>query len=148
MVLKSLTEKPFEPMASTSLNPLSMKVAFLVAIASARRALELVALRIDPPYLTFHVDKVVLRPDISFLPKVVTAFHINEDIFLPAFFRDPASPLETPLHSLDVRQALTFYKDCTSSFRKSPRLFVCYGIPRQGLLVSPQRLANWITQTI
>ena len=31
-------------------------------------------------YLVIHKDKVVLRPQPSFLSKFVSAFHINEDI--------------------------------------------------------------------
>ncbi|KAF7246303.1 Chromodomain-helicase-DNA-binding protein 7 [Varanus komodoensis] len=85
----------------TDLRLLSWKVAFLVAITLARRASELSALRVDPPYLNFHKEKVVLRTDSAFLPKVATAFHINQDIVLPAFFPSPSTPIEKSLHSLD-----------------------------------------------
>ena len=148
VVLHSLSSKPFEPMATTDLRLLTWKVIFLVAITSARRASELAALRVDEPYLTFHKDKVVLRPDVRFLPKVVSNFHVNQDIILPTFFPSPTSPLETTLHKLDVRRALAFYKDRTSAIRKSQQLFVCYGQQRQGMPVSTQRLSNWLVQCI
>ena len=148
VVLHSLSSKPFEPMATTDLRLLTWKVAFLVAITSARRASELAALRVDEPYLTFHKDKVVLRPDMRFLPKVVSNFHVNQDIVLPTFFPTPSSPLESTLHTLDVRRALAFYKHRTLAIRKSQQLFVCYGQHCQGTPVSTQRLSNWLVQCI
>ena len=148
VVLKSLLGAPFEPMATTDLRLLTWKTVLLVAVTSARRASELCALRMDPPYLAFHKDKVVLRPDPSFLPKVVSEFHVNQDIVLPAFFQSPSTPLERKLHALDVRRALAFYKDRTADVRRSPRLFVCYAGPNAGKPVSSQRLASWIVSAI
>ena len=148
VVLHSLSARPFEPMATVDLRLLTWKVVFLVAITSARRASELAALRIDEPYLTFHKDKVVLRPDVAFLPKVVSDFHVNQDIVLPTFFPAPTTPLETTLHALDVRRALAFYKNRTEAVRKSERLFICYGGRNQGNPVSAQRLSNWLVQCI
>ena len=77
VVLNALTNKAFEPLATVDFRLLTWKVAFLIAITSPRRASELCALRVDPPYLVFHKDKAVLRHDTSFLPKVVFSFHIN-----------------------------------------------------------------------
>ena len=68
LVLHSLMSPPFEPLASCDLKMLSLKVLFLVAITSARRAGELAALRADQPFLQFFHDKVVLHTDVSFLP--------------------------------------------------------------------------------
>ena len=119
-----------------------------MAVTSARRASELCALRTDEPYLIFHHDKVTLRPDNQFLPKVVTSFHVNQDISLPAFFPRPSTPLEQRLHTLDVRRALAFYTDHTKHLRQTTRLFVCYGPPKLGHPVSTQRLSKWIGQCI
>ncbi|XP_063003412.1 uncharacterized protein LOC134413212 [Elgaria multicarinata webbii] len=101
VVLKALSAKPFESLARTDLRLLTFKVAFLVAVTSARHASELAALRIDSPYTVFHADKVVLRPDPAFLPKVVSSFHLGQDITLPSFFPSPTSPIESALHTLD-----------------------------------------------
>ncbi|XP_044292792.1 uncharacterized protein LOC123026809 [Varanus komodoensis] len=86
VVVQALTKPPFEPLATVDLRLVSWKTAFLVAVTSARRASELCAPRIDPPFLNFHKEKVVLRMDSEFLPKVATPFHLNQDIVLPAFF--------------------------------------------------------------
>ena len=102
-VLHCLTRHPFELMASCDLKLLSFKTLFLVAITSARRASELAALRADSPYLQFFKDKVVLHPDVSFLPKVVSEFHVNQPLILPTLFPDAVTAVERMLHSLDVR---------------------------------------------
>ncbi|XP_060546629.1 uncharacterized protein LOC132711500 [Pantherophis guttatus] len=74
-VLSSLTQSPFEPLRTTSLKFLSFKVSFLVAITSARRISELAALSIRQDLSVFHHDKVVLRLDPTFLPKVNSVYH-------------------------------------------------------------------------
>uniref|UniRef100_A0ABM5F2Z8 Uncharacterized protein n=1 Tax=Pogona vitticeps TaxID=103695 RepID=A0ABM5F2Z8_9SAUR len=83
LVLNALMRHPFEPMASIDFKFLTLKAAFLVAITSAKRASELSALRADPPFIQFHPDKVTLYFDVSFLPKVVSDFHLNQPIILP-----------------------------------------------------------------
>ncbi|CAJ0954016.1 unnamed protein product [Ranitomeya imitator] len=55
---------------------------------------------------TTDLDKVVLRPAPSFLPKVVSSFHINEDIVLPSFCPAPTHRVEKALHTLDLVRAL------------------------------------------
>lgn len=85
LVLQRLMHSPFEPMATTSEWLLSLKTTFLVAIMSSRRASKLVVLRVDLPYLQFQPNKVTLFPDVSFMPKVVTDFHLNQTIALPSF---------------------------------------------------------------
>ncbi|KAF7252362.1 Protein P [Varanus komodoensis] len=148
VVLQALTRAPFEPLATVDLRLVSWKKVFLVVVTSARRASELCALRIDPPYLNFHREKVVLRLDPSFLPKVATSFHMGQDIILPAFFPSPSTPLERSLHSLDVRRCLAFYRLRTESIRHSNRLFIKYSTRDQGDPVTPQRLSKWIVHTI
>ncbi|KAF7253383.1 Serine/threonine-protein kinase PrkC [Varanus komodoensis] len=57
VVLQALMKAPFEPLATVDLRLVSWKTAFLVAVMSARRASELCARRVDPPYLNFHREK-------------------------------------------------------------------------------------------
>ncbi|XP_039214584.1 uncharacterized protein LOC120315006 [Crotalus tigris] len=68
-VLQALTSSPSEPLKTCSLQHLSFKVSFLIAITSARRISELAAL-VRKDLCTFHEDRVVLRLDPSFIPKV------------------------------------------------------------------------------
>uniref|UniRef100_A0A2D4I5A5 Uncharacterized protein n=1 Tax=Micrurus lemniscatus lemniscatus TaxID=129467 RepID=A0A2D4I5A5_MICLE len=84
-VLQALTEQPFEPLNSVSLQFLTLKVVFLVAITSARRVLELAALLVQQDLCIFHENRVVLRRDPMFVPKVNSWFHCAQDIVLPVF---------------------------------------------------------------
>ncbi|XP_013920590.1 PREDICTED: uncharacterized protein LOC106547849 [Thamnophis sirtalis] len=59
-VLDALTGSPFEPLRTVSLKFLTLKVAFLVAITSARRICELQALSAREDFCVFHQDRVVL----------------------------------------------------------------------------------------
>ncbi|CAJ0954527.1 unnamed protein product, partial [Ranitomeya imitator] len=104
LVLGVLQEPLFEPLQDVPLSVLSWKVAFLVAVTSIRRVSELAALSCRAPFLAFHQDKVVLRPSPAFLPKVVSSFHLNEDIILPSFCPQPKHRVEKALHTLDVCQ--------------------------------------------
>ena len=143
LVLQALTKPPFEPMATCNENLFSLKTAFLVPTTSARKASELSALRSDSPYLQMHPDKVTLYLDMSFLPRVVSEFHVNQ-LILPTFFPSPFTPIERKLHSLDVKRATAFYLHRTNSFRHSSCLFLCYHGTNRGAPVSPQMISRWI----
>ncbi|XP_074866740.1 phospholipase B-like 1 isoform X2 [Carettochelys insculpta] len=118
LVLSKLMAPPFEPLASCSMLFLTYKVAFLVAITSARRVSELRALMVDPIYTMFHKDK------------------------------PQASPREQSLHTLDVQRALAFYMDRIKPFRKSQQLFVAVADRMKGHPGSSQRISSWITTCI
>ncbi|KAJ7335336.1 hypothetical protein JRQ81_013277 [Phrynocephalus forsythii] len=148
VVLKRLTRPPFEPLASVPLHMLSVKLAFLLAITSARRASELAALRSDPPFLQFHLEKVTLYPDVSFLLKVVSHFHLSQPLVLPTYFPSPSTDVERMLHTLDVRRALLFYTSRTAPIRRSPRLFIHVMGPAEGTPVTSQTISRWIVETI
>lgn len=62
LVLSVLKKPPFKNIWEIPLLTLSQKVAFLVAVASARRVSELVALSCHMLYLVVHKDKLVLGP--------------------------------------------------------------------------------------
>ncbi|CAJ0953000.1 unnamed protein product [Ranitomeya imitator] len=51
-------------------------------------------------------DKVLLRPLPSFIPKVVSKFHLNEDIVLPSFCPALTHPLERSLNKLHLIRAV------------------------------------------
>ncbi|KAF7239249.1 Methylated-DNA--protein-cysteine methyltransferase [Varanus komodoensis] len=83
----------------------SWKMAFLVAIKSAHNFRKLSTLWIDVPFLTFYRDKVVLCTGPNFTPKIMSSFHINQDILLPAFFPfqpSSATLLESTLYLLNI----------------------------------------------
>ncbi|XP_060109251.1 immunoglobulin gamma-1 heavy chain-like [Heteronotia binoei] len=105
-------------------------------------------MRCDYPYLAFTESGVSLAPDINFLPKVPSQFHLNLEVCLPTFFPNPSSDEERRLHSLDVRRALLFYLKRSKAFRRDQQLFVSYTSPRLGSRISSQRFSKWLTETI
>ncbi|XP_058017525.1 uncharacterized protein LOC131187272 [Ahaetulla prasina] len=147
-VLNALTKTPFEPLRDSSLRFLSLKVAFLIAITSARRISELSALSIRQDLCSFFNDRVVLRLDPTFLPKVNSQFHRAQEVVLPNFCPNPKHHLEKVWHTLDVRRALKIYIDRTSTFRKTEALFVSFQPLSLGQKVTKSVLARWIRAAI
>lgn len=148
LVLEALTKPPFEPIEDISIKFLSLKTAFLVAITTARRIGEISALVISPPYTTILDDRIILRPDPAFVPKVVSAFHRDQEIILPSFCEAASSPGERKFHSLDVRRAVIQYLQETASWRKSNSLFIQFSGAGKGEKASKSSLARWVKQAI
>ncbi|XP_068128003.1 uncharacterized protein [Hyperolius riggenbachi] len=126
VVLQSLCEHPFEPLDQIPDKFLTLKTAFLLAITTARRVSELQALSIKPPYCTISEDRITLRPDFAFLPKVTSKFHRSQEIFLPSFCDKPTNEKERKLHCLDVRRCILHYLERTASWRRSDALLVLF----------------------
>lgn len=76
---------PFKPMKEVDLKWVRLKATFLVAITSTHRVPELGALSCRSNLCVFHPNKVVLRTDPAFRPKVVPKFHIDLELVLPSF---------------------------------------------------------------
>ena len=146
IVLSALARPPFEPLESASLKHLSMKVAFLLAITSTKRVGELHALSVSPECFQVGPDRksVVLRPNPSFLPKVLPEGYVNSSWSLSAF--SPSADGEE--HVLCPVRALQAYVSRTQSLRRTDQLFVCYAERVMGSSVSKQRLSHWIVDTI
>lgn len=148
MVFRRLMRHPFEPMATCEPRLLAWKTAFLIAIISARRVSELVALRCTTLYLVFLPHSVWLQPNIRFLPKIVSELHITSDIILLDFYPSPTSEEGHLLHTLDVKRALLFYIDRTKFPNRAQNLLVSYSGWHRGQPISSQRLSRWLTATI
>ena len=146
LVLASLKSAPFEPLRLADDKHLTWKVAFLVALSSARRAGEIHALRADPPYISFSTSTVTLFTDVGFLPKVSSRFHAMMPIELPAL-RDES---DSTLRLLCVRRALSYYLERSKRYRQDgvSQLFVCYGSRKRGTAVSKQRISRWLVECI
>ena len=144
IVLAALKSHPFEPAANDKFA--TWKTVFLVAVASARRAGELHALRMDQPYIRWSATDVTLFPDVTFLPKVNTPFHASQPICLPAMHDEKDSDLRL----LCVRRALKRYVNSSASYRKAraQQLFVCYGGKSRGNPVSKYRISSWLVELI
>ncbi|XP_077110684.1 uncharacterized protein LOC143805654 [Ranitomeya variabilis] len=148
LVLDSLSGPPFEPLYSIPLKNITYKVALLIALTSARRVGDIQALSIDPPFLITYQDRIVLKPDPSYLPKVATKYHRAQEIFLPSFYDNPANSEEEKLHMLDVKRAVLGYIDRTRSCRQSRALFVSFQGHRKGHGVTKATLSRWIREAI
>lgn len=62
------------------------------------------------PYITFHRDKEVLIPHLTFIPKGVSEFHLNQSTSLPVFFLKPHLAQEVKkLHTLHMPRMLLYY---------------------------------------
>lgn len=75
LVLQGLSRTLFEPLSTTLMRHLTLKMVFLLAITTARRVGDLQMLSVKDPYLTILPHRVVFRPDPLYLPKVATRFH-------------------------------------------------------------------------
>lgn len=147
-VLTALMAPPFEPLRLVSLWFLSFKVAFLVAITSARRISELAALFTRVDLCVFRQDRVILRLDPAFMLKVNSLFHRAQEIVLPNFCPSPVHRLERSWHTLDVRRALKIYLQHTVSLWKTEALFISFHPTSIGVKATGPTLGRWIRATI
>ncbi|XP_068110248.1 uncharacterized protein [Hyperolius riggenbachi] len=143
-VLRGLAKPPFVPLEQCNLTNLTLKIVFLVAIASARRVSEIQALGWLPPYLHFFPDRVTLRPVPQFIPKVATNFHFAQEWNLPVFI-DKES--ETP-SAWNIPEILKQYVEITKPLRKSDRLFIIPEGYRRGQAASIRTIATWLVRVI
>ncbi|KAK0150202.1 hypothetical protein N1851_008886 [Merluccius polli] len=147
LVLEAMSLPPFEPLTQVGLKWLSMKVAFLLAITSAKRVGELQALSVAETCLRWNPDGsgVVLWANVAFLPKVLSRTHLNQPIRL-ARFDSPSEECRSEL--LCPVRALRAYIAATAGIRQSEQLFVCHGGPNRGRALSKQRLSHWVVDAI
>ena len=151
VVLDAITEPPFEPLSSLGWELLSLKMVFLLAIASAKRVSELRALSVHPACMRLGGEgsAISLLPNPAFLPKVLSRFFVARPLVLDPFHPLPhESPEVARLHLVCLVWALRSYIACTSSSRQTDQLFVCFGEPVRDQAVSKQRLARWVVRAI
>lgn len=115
-MLSALTKPLFKPIREIPLKWLRMKALFLISITSARRILELGALSIKPDICIFHKDRLLLRTDPSFKPKVNSSFYRSQEICIPS---NPIHPRAKAWRTLDVRRAIKSNLYRSESIRKT-----------------------------
>lgn len=148
LVLQALTTTPFEPLTSVSLKFLTLKVTFLLAITSDRRVSELTALSVRKDLCIFYSDRMVIRLDPTFLPKVNSWFHRAQELVLPDFCPNPRHQTESLWHTLGVRRALRRYIKRTESFQQTESFLVSFTPSSMGRRVSSATIARWIKACI
>lgn len=150
LVLSKLMDAPFEPMAMCSLPYLSMKMAFLLAITSARRARELY--KAERPYTVIHsVQSLQSFHEITSQISSQGCVRIpHQQGHPPACVLPQASRWENRAEAAPARHALghIVLPGPDKGFQKSSRWFLVYTQRIKEWPVSMQRTSNWITQCI
>lgn len=143
-VLEALSRPPFEPLSQCSLFELSIKTAFLLAAASARRRSALHALSILPGHMRMEPHGVRLVPDASFLAKNQTVDFLPAPIFLASI--DSFSSIREDKVWCPVR-ALRYYLRRTAPIRGScSSLFVISRRPFGR--ASRDTISRWVVEAI
>ncbi len=151
VVLRALSQPPFEPLSSVGLRELSLKTALLLALASAKRIGDLHAFSVDSDCIRFGPGdcSVTLRPRMGYVPKSLSTPFKIQTVSLSALSSESAASSEADAQtSVCPVRALRIYIDRSASFRQSNQLFVCYGGCARGRAVSKQRLSHWIVDAI
>ncbi len=149
IVLEGLVMTPFEPLESAPVRFLTLKMFFLMAITSLKRVGDLQALSISPSCLDFApgLTKVILHPHPNYLPKV--PFSTMNPVVLEALCPPPfTTPEQERLHLLCPVRALQIYVHCTSQWRKSEHLFICYGGRNWGVAATKHTVSHWVRNAI
>ena len=134
VVLRALSEAPFEPLHKASLHCLAIMTAFLVAIASGHRISTLHALSIEPGHIRWEPAGVRLVPRPGFIAKNQSPSSQSVEIFLPS--TSSFSSIEADKVWCPVR-ALKWYLDRTKAKSPLPR---CLSRPLSLLSPSPKPL--------
>ncbi len=151
VVLRALSQPPFEPLSSVGLKELSLKTALLLALASAKRIGDLHAFSVDSDCIRFGPGdcSVTLRPRMGYVPKSLSTPFKIQTVSLSALSSESAASSEADAQtSVCPVRALRIYIDRSAGFRQSDQLFVCYGGCARGRAVSKQRLSHWIVDAI
>lgn len=104
----------------------------VVVVASARRISELWALSVRRELCVFHKGPVVLRTGPSFIPKVNSAYNLNQELVLLSFCPKPSPLREKEWHKLDVCRVLHIYIKRTAQLRLTDSLFISHSTANLG----------------
>lgn len=148
VVLRALRDAPYEPLCSASLEVLTQKTVFLLALASGRRRGELAALSVEARHLRFtrNYSSVTLLPVPSFRSKTQRPSEFSLPIVIPSLtplVEGQVSKLLCPV------RALRCYLSATASpaIRKGrTQLFIPFR--PTPVLTSGTMLSSWICAVV
>lgn len=145
-VLTYLSKEPFEPLPSVSLMFLSMKTAFLLSMASAKRVSEVHAFSMDKQHLRFSsIDgSLTIRTQVGFLAKNQLPSKAPDSITIPCLYNGNRKTGFNKV--LCPVRAVKIYLKRTKAIRGSRnRLF----IPTKGNHdIKKSTISNWVKYTI
>ena len=143
-VLSTLSQPPFEPIGNATLLQLSIKVVFLLAVATSRRRSELHSLSVAMGHIRWEPGGVRLVPVLGFLTKNQSESFMPPDIFVPdikSFSAVADDKLWCPV------RALKWYISRTASLRAGHKqLFITTTSPFRP--ASRDTIARWIVTAI
>ncbi|XP_041441631.1 olfactory receptor 10AG1-like [Xenopus laevis] len=123
---------------------IDLEDVFLVAISMANIVSLLQALSIKENNVTFFRDRLILKPDAFFLPKVVSPFHLDHELILTALSSSQASVEDPLLEKVDPVTVVSQYLEVSKVFRKAEKMFVIPAGPRRGYPASTSTIARWL----
>ena len=150
VVLNELTKAPFEPMKNTDLKHLTLKTAFLLALASGKCRSEILAWVTNKVSNLGQWEKVSLFPSSDFIAKNQLAREGSQGVspvIIPALTTIVDRQFKEDRTLCPVR-ALRYYLDRTKGLRRSrPLLFISF---KKGHTsdIRPATLSSWLKETI
>ena len=150
MVLQSLTQAPFEPMALAPLKWVTFKTCFLVTLASGKRRSEVHALLHSRLRTDDNWSKVILEPSNRFIAKNQLA-RDGTAVLQPIVLRSLSGTLSRDLQddrSLCPVRALRYYLDRTKDLRGDRELLFISHRSSHRTEIHKNTLSSWLVQTI
>ena len=149
-VLNELTKAPFEPMKDTDLKHLTLKTAFLLALASGKRRSEIHAWVANKVSNLGQWEKVALFPSSDFIAKNQLAREGSQSVSpvtIPALTTIVDRQFKEDGTLCPVR-ALRYYLDRTKDLRGSRSLLFISFKKGHTSDIRPATLSSWLKQTI
>ena len=150
VVLNELTKAPFEPMKDTDLKHLTLKTAFLLALASGKRRSEIHAWVANKVSNLGQWEKVALFPSSDFIAKNQLAREGSQSVSpvtIPALTTIVGRQFKEDRTLCPVR-ALRYYLDRTKDLRGSQSLLFISFKKGHTSDIRPATLSSWLKQTI
>ena len=149
VVLNELTKVPFKPMKDTDLKHLTLKTAFLLALASGKRRSEIHTWVANKVSNLGQWEKVALFPSSDFIAKDKLAREGSESVSLETI---PALTIVDKQFKEDRTLcpvlALRYYLDRTQDLRGSRSLIFISFKKGHTSDIRPATLSSWLKQTI
>ena len=150
VVLNELTKAPFEPMKDTDLKHLTLKTAFLLALASGKRRSEIHAWVANKVSNLGQWEKVALFPSSDFIAKNQLAREGSQSVSpetIPALTTIVDRQFKEDRTLCPVR-ALRYYLDRTKDLRGSRSLLFISFKKGHTSDIRPATLSSWLKQII
>ena len=150
VVLNELTKAPFEPMKDTDLKHLTLKTAFLLALASGKRHSEIHAWIADKVSNLGQWEKVAMFPSSDFIAKNQLAREGSQSVS-PVTILALTTIVDKQFkedRTLCPVRALRYYLERTQDLRGSRSLLFISFKKGHTSNIRPATLSSWLKQTI